>query len=101
MAEGPGEAVPTAIGSPEAFGRLVRFIDLAEEEKVMRNEIARCVHRMLAERVDGVVRAELIARAIVRQALDGDPLMCRLVMELEATFDPTTAAAWGGEEDDG
>ena len=50
--------------------------------------IAGHIDRMQSERRDGRNMAERIARVIVEAALSGDIAAARLVLEVEAHFDP-------------
>jgi hypothetical protein len=60
----------------------------------MKNSIAKHVCRLLAERDDGVTRAELIARVLVKEAMDGDALAAKSVLKIQASYDVTYENAW-------
>jgi hypothetical protein len=85
-----------ALGTPYRLGS---FPVRVEGGYAMKSALAAEIHRLLHERVGIEIRAALIARAVVKPALEGDAGMCKLILDLEATYDPTAQSAWDDSDE--
>jgi N-acetylglucosamine kinase-like BadF-type ATPase len=66
---------------------------------MMNNPIVAHINKFVNERVGAKTRAELIAAVLVEQALKGDTVAIRIVLDAMESYDPALAGCDDDEED--